>query len=181
MDRSTMNGSVEKLVHEHLESLYRFAYRLTGSRADAEDLVQETFLSVHRNAHQLRDADKALPWLLTILRNCWSKQFKQQQTRMTETVCLEELTDDRSSVWLDELDKERLFAVINELPDQYREPLLLFYMHELRYRDIAEIVDCPIGTVMSRLARAKAYLRSRLVPEAVGTDRKPLSQGETHG
>jgi RNA polymerase sigma-70 factor (ECF subfamily) len=117
--------------------------------------------------------------LLTILRNCRSKQFKQP--RLTETVCLDELAGDKAEVALEELDKERLLAVIDELPDQYREPLLLFYMNELRYREIAEIVDCPIGTVMSRLARAKAYLRARLAPEIVGADQKVSGQGGTHG
>lgn len=174
-----MDGHAEELVRLYVEPLYRFAYRLTGCAVDAEDLVQETFLIAHEKAHQLRDAERALSWLLTILRHCWAKQCKQP--RLVETVSLEELPDDRSSAWLEELDKERLFQLVDELPDEYREPLLLFYMHQLRYREIAEIVNCPIGTVMSRLARAKAYLRSRLVPESVGPKQKAVGRGATHG
>lgn len=168
MDSRTNIPKVEQLVEQYVEVLYRFAYRLTGSAADAEDLVQETFLIAHQKLHQLRDGTRALPWLLRIVRSCRSRQF--HTPTFGERIPLEEIADARTDPRadagiLDEVDPERLLAILNQMPEEFREPLLLFYFEDLRYREIAEVLDCPIGTVMSRLARGKEYLRSKLVPQ----------------
>lgn len=158
---------LDQLVDRHLSALYRFAYRLSGNRADAEDLVQETFLIARQKLHQLRDPGQALSWLFRVLRSCWSKQCRRRAAHPTVPVeeIAEESRDDYGA--LEEFDTERLLAVLDQMPDEYREPLLLFYFEEFRYREIAEALDCPIGTVMSRLARAKSYLRSKLSVERI--------------
>lgn len=156
--------TIEEVVERHAAMLYRFAYRLTGSAADAEDLVQETFLVAHQKLHHLRDPERVGYWLLRILRNCWSGQLSHRLP--TESIAVEEIAEEPAD-WPDgpdELDRERLLSLLGTMPEEYREALLLFYFRGLRYREIADVLDCPIGTVMSRIARGKAYLRSRLAP-----------------
>ncbi|HEV3204036.1 MAG TPA: sigma-70 family RNA polymerase sigma factor [Gemmataceae bacterium] len=159
--------NVERLVKEHYLSLYRYAFRLTGASADAEDLTQETFCSAQLKFHQLRDPDRAKAWLFSILRNAYLHRIR---ARNNQPVISIELLDDVAEPLPDPLppvDTERLQQILNELPEVFRTPIILYYFEEFSYRDIAEQMDLPVGTVMSRLARAKAHLKSRLlVPEA---------------
>lgn len=156
---------IRRLVDLYLDSVYRFAFRLSGSAADADDLVQETFLIAQQNLHQLREPRAALPWLFRILRSCRARNGRRALPSLT--VPVEEIVDaSDSGEEIDELDSERLVTVLGSMPDEYREPLLLFYFEELSYREIAQALECPMGTVMSRISRGKAYLRSRLVPTA---------------
>jgi RNA polymerase sigma-70 factor (ECF subfamily) len=154
--------TADDLLRNHLDPLFRYACRLTGSVADAEDLVQETFLIVTRKIGDLREPDRARPWLLQILRRCWMRQRRRAlpigQVRVEEI----EAAQPGDAPGVGDVDADRLMAVLNALPDDYREPLLLFYFEELRYREIAEVLHVPVGTVMSRIARGKAYLRERL-------------------
>lgn len=164
--------TARELVELYLDSLYRYACRLTGSDLDAEDLVQETFLIASEKIDQLREADRAFAWLVKILRGCRSRQYRRKLP--TCSVSVEELqaTEPGRPAEIDDVDPEQVLAVLESLPDEYREPLLLFYFEELRYRDIADVLGLPLGTVMSRLARAKAYLRERLVPAGVRVDER---------
>jgi RNA polymerase sigma-70 factor, ECF subfamily len=159
--------NVERLVNEHYLSLYRYAFRLTGSSADAEDLTQETFCSAQLKFHQLRDSGRAKAWLFSILRNAYLHRLRAQKN---QPVISTELLDDVAEPLPDPLppvETERLQQILNELPEVFRTPIILYYFEEFSYRDIAEQMDLPVGTVMSRLARAKAHLKSRLlVPEA---------------
>lgn len=150
------------LVDRHLDPLYRFAFRLTGSAADAEDLVQETFLIAQQKLHQLREPERARAWLFQILRRCRYQWYAQAMP--VANVPVDEMADDLATPIgsIDDLDRDHVVAVLSELPDEYREPLLLFYFEGFLYREIAEILGCPLGTVMSRLARGKALLRDRL-------------------
>lgn len=168
----SVSMTARELVELHLDSLYRYACRLTGSDVDAEDLVQETFLIASEKIDQLRDSDRAFAWLVKILRGCRSRQHRRKLP--TSAVSVEELavTEPGRPAEIDEIDPERVLAVLDSLPDEYREPLLLYYFEELRYRDIADVLGLPLGTVMSRLARAKAYLRERLVPAGVKSDER---------
>jgi RNA polymerase sigma-70 factor (ECF subfamily) len=155
---------VERLVEEYETSLYRYAYRLTGSSADAEDLTQEAFLKAHQKLGQLRDAGRVRPWLFSILRNEYLHRARDEQ----HCVSLDAAGDlaEPMPEPLPDIDPEQLQAALNELKEVYRTPLILFYFEGFGYRDIAEQMDMPIGTVMSRLARAKAHLRARLLPPA---------------
>jgi RNA polymerase sigma-70 factor (ECF subfamily) len=157
--------SVQQLVEEHYASLYRYAYRLTGSAVDAEDLTQETFYKAQRNLAQLRAPDRARPWLFCILRNAYL--HRARTAKQLACVPLDGIGDVAEPLPepLPEIDQEQLQQALQELPEVFRTPIILYYFEDFSYRDIAEQMDLPIGTVMSRLARAKAYLRCRLLAE----------------
>jgi RNA polymerase sigma-70 factor (ECF subfamily) len=157
---------VQQLVEEHYAALYRYAFRLAGSQADAEDLTQETFCQAQLKLHQLRDPGRARAWLFSILRNAYLHRTRSKKHE--HAVPLDWVGDlpDRLPGPLPEVDPERLQEALNELPEVFRTPVILFYFEDFSYRDIAGQMDLPIGTVMSRLARAKAHLRARLLPES---------------
>lgn len=166
--------TVERLVDEHYQALYRYAYRLSGSGPDAEDLTQEAFCKAQLNLSQLRDWGRAKAWLFSILRNAYLHRVRAD--RQQPCVSLDGVGElaDASPEPLPDIDPERLQQALNELPEVFRTPIILYYFEDFSYRDIAGQMDLPLGTVMSRLARAKAYLRSRLLqPAAVGTANGP--------
>jgi RNA polymerase sigma-70 factor (ECF subfamily) len=156
--------TVQRLVDEHYVSLYRYAYRLSGSAADAEDLTQEAFCKAQLNLSQLRDPGRAKAWLFSILRNAYLHRVRAEAPQ--RVVSLEDVGEvaEPPADPLPDLDPERLERALAELPEAFRTPVILFYFEEFSYRDIAEQMDLPLGTVMSRLARAKAHLRARLLP-----------------
>jgi RNA polymerase sigma-70 factor (ECF subfamily) len=168
---------VEQLVDAHYESLFRYACRLSGSAADAEDLTQDAFCKAQLRLHQLRDSSRAKAWLFSILRNAYL--HRRRSDRHLKPVPLDAVGDltgpppDPPP----EVDPEQLQQALNDLPEAFRTPVILYYFEDFSYRDIAEQMDLPIGTVMSRLARAKAHLRARLAPAAVGGPGKGTSHG----
>ena len=152
------------LVERYYALLYRYAYRLTGSEADAEDLTQQAFLTAQAKWDQLREEAKAKSWLFTIARNAYLKELRAPACLASSV--LDELPGPVSAAESD-FDEEQLQNVLNDLPEEFRSPVVLFYFEEFSYREIAEQMEVPVGTVMSRLARAKAYLRQRLTsPES---------------
>jgi RNA polymerase sigma-70 factor (ECF subfamily) len=157
---------IQELVDQHYVPLYRYAFRLSGSAADAEDLTQDAFCQAQLKLQQLRDPHRAKAWLFSILRNAYL--HRARDARRQTTVPLDYVGElaERSPEPLPEFDSQRLQEVLNELPEDFRTPLILFYFEEFSYRDIAEQMEVPMGTVMSRLARAKAHLRARLLPAA---------------
>jgi RNA polymerase sigma-70 factor (ECF subfamily) len=154
--------AIQRLVEEYYVPLYRYAYRLSGSPADAEDLTQETFCKAQLNFRQLRDAARAKSWLFSILRNAYLHRARAE--RQQPCISLECVGDVAEPLppQLPDIDPERLQQVLNDLPEAFRTPIILYYFEDFGYREIAEQMDLPIGTVMSRLARAKAFLRTRL-------------------
>lgn len=155
------SANLTELVEEHYALLYRFAFRLTGSVADAEDLTQQAFLTAQRKLDQLRDPSRAKAWLCAILRNAYLKNLRDRPS--TLTISLERTPEPTGDSAVEHrIDQEELQEALNELPEDYRTPLILFYFEDFSYKDIAEQMHVPIGTVMSRLARAKAHLRRRL-------------------
>lgn len=158
--------TVANLVDDHYAALYRYGFRLTGSAADAEDLTQETFCKAHAKRDQLLDPGKAKAWLFKILRNTYLHRARSH--RQQRVVSLE-LTGDVPAPAPEELppvDVAELQRALNDLPEPFRTPVILFYFEDFSYRDIAEQMELPLGTVMSRLARAKAHLRARLLTPA---------------
>jgi RNA polymerase sigma-70 factor, ECF subfamily len=154
---------ISRLVDEHYQAVYRYAYRLSGNLADAEDLTQKVFLTAHGNLDGLRDVEKAKSWLFAILRNSFFRENRRRRPA-TET----DLTINLSRIPLaiptvEEIDSQGLQDALNQLPDTARLMLVMFYFEECSYREIAEKLKLPLGTVMSRLARAKALLRSKLL------------------
>lgn len=157
--------SVKRLVDEYYVALFRYAYRLTGSSTDAEDLTQEAFCKAQQNFSQLRDASRAKPWLFRILRNAYLHRIRAE--RHHNCISLDGIdVPDALPDPLPNIDPERLQKALNDLPEAFRTPIILYYFDDFGYRDIAEQMDLPIGTVMSRLARAKAHLRDRLLVHA---------------
>jgi len=165
---------IARLVAEHHQAVYRYAYRLTGSVPDAEDLTQQVFLAAHQKAGQIRQEDSVRSWLFTVLRNRFFKSLAQKRGPVVvqDGVSIDQLP---AEIPGDEaIDREELQRAIDLLPPEFRVVLLMFYFEDCSYREIAAALELPIGTVMSRLARAKAHLRRRLFP-AVGNEPPPES------
>ena len=156
---------------EHIDGLYGYALVLAQNRTDAEDLVQETYLRAIRAMGRLRDDSNVKGWLFTILRNIWLNELRQRR-KAPEILDVE--TDERTSVLVDEgtegphevyvakLERSHVRTAIQQLPEEAREVILLREWEGLSYQEIATVLDCPVGTVMSRLARARSKLRDLL-------------------
>jgi RNA polymerase sigma-70 factor (ECF subfamily) len=161
--------TVQRLVDEHYAALFRYAYRLCGCAADAEDLTQDAFCKAQLNLTQLREPERAKAWLFSILRNAYLHRLRADRNQ--HCVSLDGIGDlpEPLPEPLPPVDPERLQEALNELPEVFRTPVILFYFDDFSYRDIAEQMDLPLGTVMSRLARAKAHLRERLLQPVSAT------------
>src|ERR1700683_798198 len=165
----------ERLVLPHLDAAYRFARWLSRSPSDADDVVQDAILRAFRGFDALRGAD-VTAWLLTIVRNCHLTALKQQQRRAFVPLPEEHDAEDgralvattpgpeSTSMRRDE--QRTLDRLMSALPEEHREVLVLREIEELDYREIAAVTNVPIGTVMSRLARARAALKARWLQEA---------------
>ena len=156
------------LLH-YIDGLYGYAMALTRNQADAEDLVQETYVRAIRGAESLRAGSNVKNWLFTILRNIRLNQLRQQRTapKLIELDADEGKTDiaietspDAYAHYVGKTERERVREAIQQLSSELREIILLREFEELTYREIANLLGCPIGTVMSRLARARSKLRT---------------------
>ena len=153
---------VAGLVAGHHQVVYRYAYRLSGSVPDAEDLTQQVFLIAQQKLGQLRNVESARSWLFTILRNCFLKACQRRRPIPAGDLKLDIETVPEEIPRDAQIDREQLQEAIGQLPSPFRVVLGMFYFEGCSYRQIAEGLDLPIGTVMSRLARAKRHLRSKL-------------------
>jgi RNA polymerase sigma-70 factor (ECF subfamily) len=145
----------------HLDAAYNLARWLSRSPTDADDIVQDAMLRAFRAFDGFRGGD-AKAWLLTIVRNCWLSAGAATRRRghtSLEDENLEAPETDPEQTAIQAGAKRRLDAMIAALPQDFREVLILREMEDMSYREIAEITGVPIGTVMSRLARARAALR----------------------
>ena len=156
---------------EYLNGLYSYAVVLSRNRTEAEDLVQETCLRALRAMQRLRPESNIKSWLFTILRNVWLNQLRQSRAA-PEVANIEadensaheavDTAKDPYAMYVSNIEREQVRNAIQQLPLQFREIILLYEYEELSYREIAILLDCPVGTVMSRLARARAKLRELL-------------------
>jgi RNA polymerase sigma-70 factor (ECF subfamily) len=162
MELPTGKCSVEELVELYYQPLYGYAFRLSGTAADAEDLTQETFCKAQLCRDQLRDPARAKAWLFRILRNLYLHRLRSERGRGDRVDIDPDGLPAETVRPLGHVDTECLQRVLGELPEVFRTPLILYYFEDFSYREIAEQMELPIGTVMSRLARAKAHLRIRL-------------------
>ena len=161
MNAEARQREVTALVEAHYAALYRYAFRLSGSAADAEDLTQHAFLTAQEKLDQLRVAENAKAWLFTIVRNAYLKTRRGPASSVP--VSLTGLAEPAHGTEPPpDLTGEELSQFLAELPDDFRVPLILFYFEDMSYREIAAALDLPIGTVMSRLSRGKSHLRQRL-------------------
>ncbi|MBD3676407.1 MAG: RNA polymerase sigma factor [Planctomycetaceae bacterium] len=160
MSESSSQPDIRQLIEEHYEMLFRFAWRLSGSQEDAEDLTQQTFLTAHRKLHQLEKPEAAKSWLCTILRRQFLRTVEQSPVSLE---AIPEPDNTTSEDVLDTFDSESLQAALQDLPEEFRTPIILFYLGEFSYNQIAEQMEIPLGTVMSRLARGREHLKQRLI------------------
>jgi len=157
------DNSFETLVASYYQPLYKFAYSLSKSPDDAADLTQQTFLIWAEKGHTLRDDSKVKSWLFTSLyREFLRRHRRSQKVTAIDQEILETRHDPDLVSSVRQMERKEALESLDELEPTYREPLLLFYMEDLAYKEIAQILDVPIGTVMSRLSRGKAQLKQVL-------------------
>ena len=168
----------EGLVDRYYRALYQFAFSLTRTEAEASDLTQQTFYIWAAKGHQLRDATKVKTWLFTTLyREFLSTRRHRERFPQVE---LEQAGDEMPSVspaMVNQLDGATVVQALDRIDKLYQAPLALFYLESHSYKEIAEILDVPIGTVQSRIARGKAQLQRILLQSAPAT-RNPIQKAK---
>ena len=172
-------GQADAIGVEYVDGLYSYAMVLTRNHAEAEDLVQETYVRAIQAMGRLRPDSNMKGWLFTILRNIWFNQLRKWRNgpQMVEIEVgdggansIVEPSKDSYDVYVSKMEAEQVRAAIRELPADFREIILLREYEDLSYLEIASILDCPLGTVMSRLGRARAKLRAALSETLKGID-----------
>lgn len=169
-------GQFQEKVIPHLRAAYNLARWLTRNDADAQDVVQEAYLRAFRFFPRFH-GENALPWLLAIVRNT-SYSWLQKNRTAQQAYVFNEAVDSQAvqetsaaaetepeARLLRQADQQRIDRALAKLPLQFREVVILRDMEDLSYQEIADITDCPIGTVMSRLSRARKLLRAYLQKE----------------
>ncbi len=161
------------LAQDHTPFLYNVALKYTGNRYDAEDLVQETLYTAYHKFHQLRDSRKFKSWTFTILRNHFLKS--QRKNSPFPAAEFEEGIDylpqlesvatqpDAASMYDQKEESEKVQSILNTLPEKYKTVLVLHYMEDNSYQEIAAMLNVPIGTIMSRLSRARQAMKKALL------------------
>ena len=165
----------EQVVNMHYGSLYRFALSLTRNEMDASDLTQQTCYLWATRGHQLRDQAKLVSWLLTTLHREFLGR-RRHETRFPHvevTAAGHELPCVLPNM-VEQMDGVALMDALARVDEIYRVPLTLFYIEDMSYKEIAEMLDVPGGTVMSRLSRGKAQLRQLLTIDPANRDEKMI-------
>jgi len=157
---------IQEHLLPHFDLIYRCAFRLAKKPQDAEDLTQEAFFYAIKNFAQLNDLEKAKNWLFSILRNLFFKELEKKKKRtyidfdvvsntLSSTVNLE-------NEFIKNETQLQVRQVLDKLDERFKKPIKMFYYERMAYKDIAESLSLPMGTVMSRIARGKIYLKREL-------------------
>jgi RNA polymerase sigma-70 factor (ECF subfamily) len=150
----------EDIVSAYYQPLYRFGYSLAKNEHEAGDLAQQTFFIYAEKGSAIRDKSKVKSWLFTTLyREFLRRRRKDERMSSLEPEMLEVVGGSVEPHIRRSLDAHLAVEALEEVDEVYRHPLALFYLKDLSYKEIAEILDVPIGTIMSRLSRGKAQLR----------------------
>jgi RNA polymerase sigma-70 factor (ECF subfamily) len=164
------SAGFEELAIPLFDSLYNFARWLVHNSSDAQDLVQETYLKALRSFDSFQSGSNFRAWMFRILKNTFLSPCSTLERRMTDAMVSEEggpeLAVDMETpetILMNHSDSQRLQRAIDDLPLHYREALLLCEVEGMLYQEIAEILSIPIGTVMSRLARARKSVRESIL------------------
>jgi RNA polymerase sigma-70 factor (ECF subfamily) len=176
--RSDKQVAFEREALPHSDLLYNYALRMTNNPADADDLVQETYLKAYRFWDKYEQGTNIRAWLFRIMKNSYINRYRKE-TKEPDTVDYEDVQNFYSLIKDETADsndlQQKLFGnlldddvakAIAELPDDFRTVVILCDIEGLTYEEIAEFVDCPLGTVRSRLHRGRRLLRGRLVEYA---------------
>jgi RNA polymerase sigma-70 factor (ECF subfamily) len=168
----------DALVEQFYRPLYQFAFSLTQAEADACDLTQQTFYIWATKGHQLKDASKVKSWLFTTLHREFLES-RRRQSRFPHYELSQVETDlpAISPARVNQLDSPQVLEALRQIDEAYQAPVAMFYLEDCPYKDIAEILDIPMGTVKSRISRGIAQLQKRLA--ATPPPNKP--QEEPHG
>jgi len=177
----------EEIVDRFYTMLYRFALTLSRNEADACDLTQETFAVWAEKGHLLRDESKVKSWLFTTLyREFVSQRRRDMRWPKQELSEAEHELPSAEPAVVDCLESGQVMEALRSLEETFRAPLALFYLQDHSYEEIADILEVPIGTVMSRLSRGKAKLQQALLKLRAEEERKVLplrdpKGGQAHG
>jgi RNA polymerase sigma-70 factor, ECF subfamily len=192
--KSSFEGCLLEMPGDHdaddlinIGGLYNYALVLTRNQAEAEDLVQETYVRAMRALGCLRAGSNLKAWLFTILRNAWLNQVRKQRLgpQFVGITDFDSIADavgepskDAHDIYVSKTETRRVRAAIQKLPIEYREIILLREYEDLSYREIAAVLECPAGTVMSRLARARTQLRTLLSEAPEMSERTPVRDAD---
>jgi RNA polymerase sigma-70 factor (ECF subfamily) len=169
-------SAFEREALPHLDTVYRVALRFTAEPAKAQDLVQDTMLKAFRSWHRYEPGTNVRAWLLTILRNTFINEYRKEKQRgptvdvsTAETFSLFNAVqeEDPEGRFFDQIVDDEVLEAIDDLPDEFRETLVLSDMEDMTYQEIADVTGAPVGTVKSRLFRARRALQRRLYDYAV--------------
>ncbi len=174
-------ASFDKEAMPHLDALYAFAMHLSRNREDAEDLLQETYVKALHNWHRYEEGTNCRAWLFRIMTNTFYNVARARKRRpQVETDALPEvewqIAESYSEtgmyrpleeIVLDGLMSKHMQQALDSLPDDFRTVLLLADLHDFSYKEIAEVCECPVGTVMSRLYRARRAMQRKLMEHAI--------------
>ena len=183
---------------EFAPQLYSAALRMTLNRSDAEDLVQETFLRAYRGFGSFEDGTNLRAWLFRILTNTFINTYRAKQRRVQETDLadvedlylykrigsLERASQSAEETLFEMFTDDEVKAALEGLPENFRLPVLLADVEEFSYKEIADMLDIPIGTVMSRLHRGRKAMQKALIDYAAdrGITNRPADSGSiAHG
>lgn len=182
-EKKKQTASFEEEALPHMDAVYRFALRLSGSRDRAEDLVQDTFFRAYRAWDQYTPGTRCKSWLFTICRNVFLRQ--RERTQRHDEIISENVPKDSGSVpavnplWSSTESKDpagsffnsivdaKILEAIDELPEEYRTAVVLSDLEGFSYNEVAEMMEVPVGTVKSRLFRGRRQLQKQLYDYAV--------------
>jgi RNA polymerase sigma-70 factor, ECF subfamily len=177
-----------EVLAELFDGLYAYAMVLSRDRTEAEDLVQETCVRAVQAVESLRPDSNVKSWLFTILRNIWLNQLRQRRTapklveldvdESTAQIAVE-ASKDPHALYVSKVERERVREAIQQLSGEFREVIVLREYGDLSYQEIASVLSCPAGTVMSRLGRARSKLRSLLSGSLRTPDRRTKGATES--
>ncbi len=163
----------KQIVMPHISFLYNVALKYTGNTYSAEDIVQETMFIALEKLGQLKDESKCKSWLFSILRNVYYKELRHSKREQSadlsgsnEYLTILENIGEQTNVQAElekKIDKAHIQQIIENLPEKFSSPMLLFFMENLSYQEISEALEIPLGTVMSRLSRAKSIFKKEML------------------
>ena len=171
----------QRVALVHLDILYNTALRMTGNPPDAEDLVQETFLRAYKFFDKFKEGTNCKAWLFKIMKNNYINRFRKK-AREPSTVSFDQIQEAQGAISeaeasvpeeatvspnLDELVEDDIKSALETLPPEFRMAVILSDIAGLSYKEIAEIMESPVGTVRSRLSRARGILQKKLYDLAV--------------
>lgn len=173
-EKADARETYQQWVDAWSAELYRLAYRLCGQAEVAEDLLQETFYHAWRSMDSLKQPERARAWLFQILRFRWSHYVRSETRRPRQGGALEAIAEPADPDAAGPLEvmarQEMMQLVLDELEERYRLPLVMVFVEGMTCREAAEELAVPLGTVLSRIHRARKFLRKRL-----GDEEHPLS------